>query len=275
MTLAAYISDSMTLLIFVVFFIPAFSVAENNTCPLYFSGYDGSCMVGSEFQDGDVIFGIMANIHKTTDSRPWCGSLSTPDFELVAMVRWLLRKLELGGYVKGVKFGKIIQNDDILGISNIKGGIWDMVSVSLLLLLLSLLLVVVWWRLWWWWWQGGGGRGGGVAWGLMVVVVVVVGVGWGGGGGGGGGCCAEEDFQSVLILLFYPPGYRVHDSCHREELVPRGLLALVPQLETENCMASRVVGKCFKFGGNPLQAQSLATVFIIMFVFPSPRPFLV
>ena len=177
MTLAAYISDSMTLLIFVVFFIPAFSVAENNTCPLYFSGYDGSCMVGSEFQDGDVIFGIMANIHKTTDSRPWCGSLSTPDFESVAMVRWLLRKLELGGYVKGVKFGKIIQNDDILGISNIKGGIWDMVLVSLLLLLLSLLLLVVWWRLWWWWWQGGGGRGGGVAWGLVVVVVVVVVVG--------------------------------------------------------------------------------------------------
>ena len=103
-TLVLCISASMALQIFVFFLIPLLVVAENNTCPLYFSGYDGSCMVGSEFQDGDVIFGIMGNLHETNHPSPWCGTISTTHVETTEMVRWVLMKLR--EYVNGVTFGK-------------------------------------------------------------------------------------------------------------------------------------------------------------------------
>ena len=45
------------------------------------------------------------------------------------------------------------------------------------------------------------------------------------------------------VWQWLPLGYRIHDSCRRVELVSRGLLALVPQLERRNCEAPRVVGK--------------------------------
>ena len=90
-----------------VFFIPSLAVAENNTCPLYLSGYDGSCMIRSEIQDGDVIFGIMGNMHETMVPSPWCGATSSTFVQPVEMVRWILKKLD--GYVDGVTFGKILQ----------------------------------------------------------------------------------------------------------------------------------------------------------------------
>ena len=66
-------------------------------------------MIRSEFQDGDVIFGIMGNMHEpNVEPSPWCGPTCWAFVQTVGVVRWTLKKLD--GYVDGVTFGKIVGN---------------------------------------------------------------------------------------------------------------------------------------------------------------------
>jgi len=81
--------------------------ADNSTCFMFEYQTQDMCMMETKCSDGDVTFGIIANLHRENGDF-WCSHVHRRGVEQAAAIKWIFDKLNGNGFINGVKIGNEI-----------------------------------------------------------------------------------------------------------------------------------------------------------------------